>query len=92
MDEIWERGFLPYQLSSRSLPDYPEGRWSRDWKNAASSTGLAPAMGGCLREGTEVTGPAEGKRENNNNKIIRCFYNLTCLIQVLVYVQSEVVT
>lgn len=63
MDEKKGREFLPYQLSSPGLPDYPEGRWSRDWKNAAASTGLAPARWGFWREGGR-----EGKRERIKNE------------------------
>lgn len=57
-----EREFLPYQLSSPGLPNYPEGHWSRDWMNAAASTGLVPARCGWVKEGKEVKGPAEEKR------------------------------
>lgn len=71
MDEKRERGkenFLPCQLSGPGLPDYPEGRWSRDWTNAAASTGLVPARWGWLRQGglgKEVNEQTEKKSEKN---------------------------
>lgn len=63
MDGKREREFLPYQLSRPVLPDYPEGHWSRDWKNAAVSTGFVPARWGWLR--------VECKRTNKLTKEIR---------------------